>query len=124
MAASIKAQKPEWRISWVVKDIFSPLVRACSAVDQIYVFRRHEGTRGFVRLMREIRKQEFDVVCDFQALLRTGLMTKWTRAPEDRSFRCTRRRRVLLQREDCPAARGAGGARAGDSAAVLPCAGG
>ena len=36
VAASIKAQKPEWRISWVVRDIFSPLVRACSAIDQVY----------------------------------------------------------------------------------------
>ena len=80
VAASLKAQKPEWRISWVVRDIFSPLVRACSAVDQVYVFQRHEGTRGFLRLMREIRQREFDVVGDFQGLLRTGLMTKWTRA--------------------------------------------
>jgi len=80
VAASIKAQKPEWRISWVVRDIFSPLVRACTAVDQVYVFQRHEGARGFIRTMREVRKREFDVVCDFQGLLRTGLMTKWTRA--------------------------------------------
>jgi ADP-heptose:LPS heptosyltransferase len=79
VAASIKAQRPEWRISWIVRDIFSPLVRACSAVDQVYVFRRHEGARGFVGLMREVRKKEFDLVLDFQGLLRTGLMTRWAR---------------------------------------------
>ncbi len=80
VAASIKAQKPEWRISWIVRDIFSPIVRACTAVDQVYVFQRHEGPRGFLRTMREVRRREFDVACDFQGLLRTGLMTKWTRA--------------------------------------------
>lgn len=80
VASSIKLQRPEWRISWIVRDIFSPLVRACSAVDQVYVFRRHGGTRGFLRTMREVRQRQFDVVCDFQGLLRTGLMTKWTRA--------------------------------------------
>jgi len=80
VAASIKAQKPEWRISWIVRDIFSPLVRACTAVDQVFVFQRHEGARGFLNTMRDVRRQEFDVVCDFQGLLRTGLMTKWTRA--------------------------------------------
>lgn len=80
VASSIKAQKPEWRISWIVRDIFAPLVRSCSAVDQIFVFRRHGGARGFVRTMREVRRQEFDIVCDMQGLLRTGLMTKWTRA--------------------------------------------
>jgi len=79
VAASIKAQKPEWRISWIVRDIFAPLVRSCTAVDHVFVFQRHEGARGFLRTMREVRKREFDLVCDFQGLLRTGLMTKWAR---------------------------------------------
>jgi heptosyltransferase-1 len=78
VASSIKAQRPEWRISWIVRDIFSPLVRSCAAVDQVYVFRRHEGAGGFVRMMREVRKKQFDLVLDFQGLLRTGLMTKWS----------------------------------------------
>jgi heptosyltransferase I len=79
VAASIKAQRPEWRIAWIVRDIFAPLVRACTAVDQVHVFRRHEGVRGFLATMREVRKTEFDLVLDFQGLLRSGLMTKWAR---------------------------------------------
>jgi ADP-heptose:LPS heptosyltransferase len=79
VATSIKAQRPEWRISWIVRDIFSPLVRACAAVDQVHVFRRDEGARGFLQTMREVRKKEFELVLDFQGLLRTGLMTKWSR---------------------------------------------
>lgn len=80
VAASIKAQRPEWRISWIVRDIFAPLVRSCTAVDQLYVFRRHDGVRGFLQLMREVRRTEFDLLFDMQGLLRTGLMTKWARA--------------------------------------------
>ena len=79
VATSIKAQRPEWRISWIVRDIFSPLVRSCGAVDQVYVFQRDEGARGFLRLMREVRRKNFDLVLDLQGLLRTGLMTKWSR---------------------------------------------
>ncbi|MEI6108096.1 MAG: glycosyltransferase family 9 protein [Opitutae bacterium] len=79
VATSIKAQRPEWRISWIVRDIFSPLVRSCAAVDQVYVFRRDEGTMGFIKLMREVRQKNFDLVFDLQGLLRTGLMTKWSR---------------------------------------------
>ena len=79
VATSLKAQRPEWRISWIVRDIFSPLVRSCAAVDQVYVFRRDEGARGFLRLMREVRQRNFDLVLDLQGLLRTGLMTKWSR---------------------------------------------
>lgn len=79
VAASIKAQRPEWRISWIVRDIFAPLVRSCAAVDEVYVFRRNAGARGFLHLMREVRRKEFDLVLDLQGLLRTGLMTKWAR---------------------------------------------
>jgi ADP-heptose:LPS heptosyltransferase len=80
VTASIKAQQPDWRVSWIVRDIFAPLVRACTIVDQIYVFRRHAGMRGFFQLMGEVRQREFDVLLDMQGLLRSGLMTKWARA--------------------------------------------
>lgn len=76
VATSLKAQREKLRISWVVRDIFSPLVRACSAVDHVYVFERNGGAKGFLRLTRELRKTKFDYVFDMQGLLRTGLMTQ------------------------------------------------
>lgn len=79
-AASLKAQQPELRISWVVRDIFAPIVRACEAVEQTYVFRRDDGMRGFLALMREVRQTKFDYAFDFQGLLRTGLMMWRTHA--------------------------------------------
>lgn len=80
VVASLKAQQPAWRVSWIVRDIFAPLVRASTVVDQVYVFQRHEGVGGFFRLMREVRRKQFDVIFDMQGLLRSGLMTKWSRA--------------------------------------------
>jgi heptosyltransferase-1 len=80
VAASLKAQRPELRISWIVRELFEPLVRICEVVDHTYVFRRSEGVRGFVKLMREVRQTRFDYVFDMQGLLRTGLMTWRTRA--------------------------------------------
>lgn len=80
VTAALKAQQPDWRVSWIVRDVFAPLVRSSSVVDQIFVFRRLGGVRGFFSLMREVRARQFDVVMDFQGLLRSGLMTKWTRA--------------------------------------------
>ena len=47
VATSLKAQVPRLRISWVVREIFAPIVRACEAVDQVYVFERAGGPRGF-----------------------------------------------------------------------------
>ena len=80
VATSLKAQCEGLRISWIVRDIFAPIVRACEAVDQVYVFERNAGTKGFLRLMREVRKVRFDQVFDMQGLLRTGLMTSRTLA--------------------------------------------
>jgi heptosyltransferase I len=75
VATSLKAQCEGLRISWVVREIFAPLVRACEAVDQVYVFERGGGAKAFLKLMRDIRKTKFDYVFDMQGLLRTGLMT-------------------------------------------------
>jgi heptosyltransferase-1 len=75
VATSLKAQREDLRISWVVREIFAPIVRACAAVDHVYVFERNAGAKGFIRLTRELRKKKFDYVFDMQGLLRTGLMT-------------------------------------------------
>ncbi len=75
VATSLKAQREGLRISWIVRDIFAPIVRACEAVDRVYVFERNAGAKGFLKLMREVRQTKFDYAFDFQGLLRTGLMT-------------------------------------------------
>ncbi|MFZ9683067.1 MAG: glycosyltransferase family 9 protein [Cephaloticoccus sp.] len=74
VATSLKAQCKDLRISWIARDIFAPLVKASAAVDQVFVFERKGGTKGFLRMMREVRKTKFDYVFDMQGLLRTGLM--------------------------------------------------
>lgn len=79
LVATLRAQQPDWRVSWIVQDIFAPLVRANSVVDQIHVFRRFGGVGGFFRLMKEVRQRKFDVVLDLQGLLRSGVMIKWAR---------------------------------------------
>jgi heptosyltransferase-1 len=70
----LKAQVPDLRISWIVRDVFAPIVRASDVVDRTFVFRRHDGIFAFFRLMREVRQTEFDYIFDLQGLLRTGLM--------------------------------------------------
>ncbi len=80
VASSLKAQCEGLRISWVVREIFAHIVRACEAVDQVYIFERNAGAQGFLRLTKELRKTKFDYVFDMQGLLRTGLMTSRTHA--------------------------------------------
>ena len=74
VAQSLKMQRPDFRITWVARDCFVPLVRACLAVDRCWSYPRYGGARGFIRLLRQIRCQRFDGVIDFQGLARSGLM--------------------------------------------------
>jgi ADP-heptose:LPS heptosyltransferase len=80
VATSLKAQRSDLRVSWIVREIFAPLVRISEAVDRVYVFERAGGAKAFLRLMQEVRKTKFDYVFDMQGLLRTGLMTSRSRA--------------------------------------------
>jgi ADP-heptose:LPS heptosyltransferase len=80
VVTSLKAQVKDLRVSWIVRDVFAPIVKASEAVDQVYVFERSGGAKGFLKLMRQVRKTKFDYAFDMQGLLRTGLMTKRARA--------------------------------------------
>jgi ADP-heptose:LPS heptosyltransferase len=80
VATSLKAQVEKLRISWIVREMFAPIVRACEAVDRVYVFDRAGGTKGFLKLMKQVRATKFDYVFDMQGLLRTGLMASRARA--------------------------------------------
>jgi len=81
LAATLKAGRPDLRISWVVADAFAPVVRDCLAVDRCFVFERKGGIGAFVRLLRALRRERFDVVLDLQGLARSGLMTWAARSP-------------------------------------------
>ncbi len=77
-------ERPGVRVSWVVRECFAGLVQAAPFVHEVIIFRRRDGWRAFLRLLRQIRSRRFDVVWDMQGLFRSGLMTAAARAPEKR----------------------------------------
>ncbi|HTL66503.1 MAG TPA: glycosyltransferase family 9 protein [Lacunisphaera sp.] len=79
---TLARQRPDCRISWVVRERFAGLVQAAPFVHEVIIFRRRDGWRAFVRLLRQLRNREFDAVWDMQGLLRSGLMTGAVRSPE------------------------------------------
>ena len=78
---SIKTQRPEAKITWVIRSGFVPLLESVELVDQTIVFDRKGGISGFFNLLSEIHKGKYDASLDMQALLRTGLMSWAARAP-------------------------------------------
>lgn len=81
IAEAIRAQLPEIQIDWVVRREFAPLVDSAKAVDRAYLFERNGGLGAFLRLLREVRSQRYDVVLDMQGLARSALITKAAHAP-------------------------------------------
>jgi ADP-heptose:LPS heptosyltransferase len=74
-------ERPACRISWVVRERFAGLVQAAPFIHEVIIFRRRDGWKAFLRLLRELRSRRFDAVWDMQGLLRSGLMTAAARAP-------------------------------------------
>lgn len=74
-------EQPDCRITWVVRERFAGLVQAAPFVHEVIIFRRRDGWRAFVRLLRQLRERPFDAVWDMQGLLRSGLMTAAARSP-------------------------------------------
>ena len=79
---TVARQRPDLRISWVVRDRFAELVQAAPFVHEVILFRRRDGWRGLWKLLGELRRRRFDAVWDMQGLMRSGLMTAAVRAPE------------------------------------------
>lgn len=81
VAQSIKASIEGCRITWVVADRFRSIIEECPFVDAMLIYQRHGGIRGFWRLLREIRRERFDLTLDFQGLARSGIMLAAARSP-------------------------------------------
>ena len=72
---SAKQQNIRLEIHWIVRDCFAGLLRCSPIIHQLFLFERHGGLKGFVRLIKAIRAYTYDYVIDGQGLLRSGLMT-------------------------------------------------
>ena len=51
------------------------IIEASDLVEKVYLFERGAGLFKFVRLIREIRQEEFDFIFDMQGLLRSAIIT-------------------------------------------------
>jgi ADP-heptose:LPS heptosyltransferase len=79
---TLARERPDCRISWVVRERFAALVQTAPFVHETIIFRRRDGWLAFVQLLRQLRQRRFDAVWDMQGLLRSGLMTGAARAPQ------------------------------------------
>ena len=63
-------------LDWVANDSLAEVVTLCPGVDRVISFPRKSGfsLRALYRFVKELRQREYDIVIDYQGLLRSGLM--------------------------------------------------
>lgn len=77
----LRQRFPESHISWVINRELSDLLTGNSCLDELIPFDRKGGVSAWWKLLKRLRRAQFDLVIDLQGLLRTGIMTLATRAP-------------------------------------------
>lgn len=70
------------RVDWAVQPAFAPLVRAFRCVDRVFEVPRPSRLREWARALSALRREPpWDLVVDFQGLLKSALVARAARAP-------------------------------------------
>jgi heptosyltransferase I len=90
---ALKESFPDWRISWLVEETSAPLLEGHPCLEKVFVTRRNwrrnrhspgralSGVAGLLRVWREVRAERFDLVLEFQGLIKSGLWAWFSGAP-------------------------------------------
>lgn len=84
--SAIKRRSPRTHMTWVLQPGPATLVRGHPLVDDIVLFDRTAGMRGFLDTRAELRKRKFDLVINLQVYFKAGIITSFTRAPVKLGF--------------------------------------
>ena len=95
---ALRRHYPNARIDWLVEDGAADLIRGHEALNTVLVWRRREfvellragkllaATGFFLSLVRELRHTQYDLIIDFQALLKSSLWIFLSRARRKAGF--------------------------------------
>jgi len=78
---ALRRHVPGVRVTWVIQPGPAGLVRGHPAVDELIVFERKRGLRGFLDVRRALAGREFDLVLLLQPYLKAAVIAGFARAP-------------------------------------------
>ena len=78
---AIKRHRPHARITWILQAPGAALVNGHKDVDEILIFDRKAGWRGFWNLRKQLKTRPFDVVIDLQCYLKASIITAMCQSP-------------------------------------------
>jgi heptosyltransferase I len=81
VVTAVKRHAPRTHLTWILQPGPAALVKGHAAVDEILVFERKKGLRGFLDLRRALSERPFDLVLALQPYFKAGVITWMARAP-------------------------------------------
>lgn len=76
----IKKQYPESEITWLVDSRWSSLIEKNENIDDIIVFERKITPLSISNVLKKLREKEYDIVFDLQRILKSGLLSFFTKS--------------------------------------------
>ena len=86
LLTALKRAHPAMHVTWVLQAGPAMLVRGHPLVDEIILFDRSKGWRGFTEIRRALASRRFDLVINLQVYLKAGVITGFTHAPVKLGF--------------------------------------
>lgn len=75
-AMRVKEKHPDFRLTWLVDSLYAGIVRAQPWVDAVIEWdRKNTGNRGYLELLRKVRRMGFDILVDMHGSDRSSLFS-------------------------------------------------
>ncbi|MDQ0289907.1 glycosyltransferase family 9 protein [Oligosphaera ethanolica] len=80
------------RITWVVNDKLAAITALCPGIDRVVKFPRHQlaSARALRNFVKDLQAEPYDLAIDFQGLLRSGIISRLSKAPRRAGFKHAR----------------------------------
>jgi heptosyltransferase-1 len=85
-ASALKEHAPRTHLAWVVHDLARPLVEGHPLVDRVHVWSRASGLSGLARLVRELKRERYELAVDLQRIAKSALLARFSGAPRVLGF--------------------------------------
>lgn len=98
-AVRVLREKLGAAVDWVTQTEYAELVRCFTDVERVIPFPRREFPRGGLTFLRALRERSYDMVLDFQGLLKSAMVARLARSPRRIGPACGREGSVRLYTE-------------------------
>jgi len=81
VVCALKRKWPDCRITWILQGGPASLVRGHPDVDEVLIFERRKGLRGFLDMRRLLRERHFDLLLCLQISMKAGVLAALSGTP-------------------------------------------